>query len=160
MEIKIKYYCGYIIKILLTLLAFFSLFLIFLVISVAVSLINKSDVLLVIILLSIFDAIVLFVILSLKIFKGTNYVFNADKIKVYEKDKLESVIDVNDIETIRYRPFRFRYIITIFLGELKDGGAWRLHITLKDGNKIELGSFSKENAKQLKELYGEMFVIN
>lgn len=159
MELKIKYYCGYIIKILLTLLAFSSLFLIFLAISVAVSLINKSDVLLVIILLSIFDAIVLFVILSLKIFKGTNYVFNADKIKVYEKDKLESVINVNDIETIRYRPFRFRYIITIFLGELKDGGAWRLHIKFKDGNKIELGSFSKENAKQLKELYGEIFVI-
>ena len=39
------------------------MFLIFLVISVAVSLINKSDVLLVIILLSIFDDIVLFVIL-------------------------------------------------------------------------------------------------
>ncbi|MDE7453848.1 MAG: hypothetical protein K2N22_05505, partial [Clostridia bacterium] len=152
-------YLGFIIKILLVFFILFTLFLILCIISVACSFWSKGENLDVIIMFSVVDFLLLSAILFLAFYKGNNYVFNSEKIKVYKRQRFIEEISVNEIESIRYKPFRFRYIITIFFGELIDGGAWKLHIKLKDGNSRELGCFSKKDAKQLKELYGEMFVI-
>ncbi|MDE5943442.1 MAG: hypothetical protein K2H30_04455 [Clostridia bacterium] len=160
MELKKKLYLGFIIKILIPFLILSTISLILCIISVACSFWSNGGNLDVIILFSVIDFLLLSAILFVAFYKGNIYVFNTEKIKVYKREKFVEEISVNNIESIRYKPFRLRYIITIFLGELSDGGAWKLHVKFKDGNKRELGCFSKKDAEQLKELYGEMFVIN
>jgi hypothetical protein len=61
---------------------------------------------------------------------------------------------------MNYYPFRIHYFITIYLGALKEGGAWKIHIKDIKGTKYEIAFISEKDALVLKEkLYPELLVI-
>lgn len=47
----------------------------------------------------------------------------------------------------------------MFSGELADGGAWKIHLKLKDGTKKSLAFFSIKDVKKIKEFYGDLVEI-
>lgn len=105
-------------------------------------------------------AIALFcVIMVARFYNGANYVFETNAINVYKGKKFIEIIDIENVEFIYYHPFRLRYIVTTFSGELMDGGVWKLHIKFKDGTKKSLSFFSLKNVKQIKEIYGDLIEI-
>lgn len=99
------------------------------------------------------------VIIIARFYNGANYIFKTDSIHVYKGKKFKEKIDLENVETIYYHPFRFRYVVTIFGGELMDGGAWKLHVKFKDGTKKSLCFFSLKNVEQIKEIYGDLINI-
>lgn len=99
------------------------------------------------------------VIMFARFYNGANYIFKTDSIYVYKGKKFIEKIEIENVETVYYHPFRFRYIVTIFGGELMDGGAWKLHVKLNDGTKKSLCYFSLKNVKQIKEIYGDLINI-
>ena len=104
---------------------------------------------------SIVIFLLLVVILLICIYKkGKSYIFSQDEIQIYNKGSLIEVIDLNQINSMHYYPFRFHYLITIFFGSLNEGGAWKIHLTRIDGSKYEIGFLSEKEAIMLqKELY-------
>ena len=161
MQLKLKSYNGFLLKIIIPALIFTVLIAIIYSFYFAFypeDLSDKGE--LAIYISSIILSVVLFSIsLLLKYYNGVNYIFEADCIQVYEGKKFVEKIDIDSIETIIYHPFRFRYIITVYGGELMDGGAWKLHIKFKDGTKKSLCYFSLKNVKQIKEIYGDLINI-
>lgn len=102
--------------------------------------------------------ILVVVALIIKYHKGRRYVFSEEAIEVYDKNVLVETIKVSDLTKIAFYPFRLRYIVTIFSGELSEGGCWKLHCYTSDG-KRELAFFALSDVKKLKELYGDLIVI-
>lgn len=98
-------------------------------------------------------------LLVAKFKKGMSYIFRTDSIEVYNKDKLQYTININDINTMRYYPFKWHYIVTIFAGALNEGGAWKIHITDYHNIKHSLGFISYEDAKKLKQMYPELEIM-
>lgn len=161
MQVKMKSYKGHIIALLLFIFVIFALF----VVAMSVWLViypndlKDTDKLVTYIISIILTVICLCSILLVKFCDGPNYIFEETSISIYERKKFVEKINIDNIETIYYHPFRFRYIVTIFFGELMDGGAWKLHIKLKNGTKKELSYFSLKEVKQLKEIYGDLINI-
>ena len=61
---------------------------------------------------------------------------------------------------MNYYPFRIHYIITIYLGALKEGGAWKIHIKDIYGIKHEIGFISEKETMYLRDkLYSNLLVI-
>lgn len=87
------------------------------------------------------------------------FLFDNDSIKICNKKGIYEVINTADIELIHYRSFKFRYIITIFFGELNECGAWKLFIKFKDNTTQLLCFFDLKSAKKIKELYGDIVTI-
>lgn len=160
-QLKIQSYRGFILKILIPTLVTHILLLIFYSIYFAFVPEDWNDkfMLGLYIYLIILILVSFCLILIVKFYNGANYIFETDSIHVYSGEKFVEKIDIDNIETIYYHPFRFRYIITIYGGELMDGGAWKLHIKFKDGTKKSLCFFSLKNVKQIKEIYGDLIEI-
>ena len=159
MKLEIKSYRGFIIKLLIPFIVAVTLCLILLIISVSCSLMDSKEGLYIIVFFGVFDCLLSVGVIVAKFYKGKHYIFDSEKIQAYKRGRLITEININDIETIIYHPYRFRYMITIFFGELRDGGAWKLHIKLKDGQKIALSCFGKKDVEKLKELYGGLIEI-
>lgn len=99
-------------------------------------------------------------ILVIKFYKNRIYEFTENEIKCFKRNRLLNTIDIANIEKINFYRYKLRYIVTIFLGELPSGGAWSLHVWMKDGTKNVLRFFSKKDAEMLKEkIFGELLTI-
>lgn len=94
-----------------------------------------------------------------KLIRRKTYTFTLDKIAVCRKNKQVNQISIDDIVYMKYVKFHFRYFLTIFTGELRDGGCWKLYVYLTNGNKITLDMFDDKDIKKIKELYGELVQI-
>ncbi len=90
---------------------------------------------------------------------GEWYLFDEKTIQVCKKNGEVETIDISEVEIIKYHPFRLRYIITIFFGELNEGGAWRLFFKFKDGTIKEVGFLDLKSVEKIKGLYGDLITI-
>ncbi len=100
---------------------------------------------------AVFESVMIALTVLCKFCRGTEFKFT--------KDAVEH-IQIQDVQSMFFIPFKFRYIITIFVGALNEGGCWKLHIKMKDGVKKELYFFSVKDIKLLKEkLYGDLITI-
>lgn len=98
-------------------------------------------------------------ILVAKFYSGMHYVFKKDKILAYNREAPIDVISLTDVQTAYYKSFKLKYIITIFFGDMSDGGAWKLHVFLKNGEKKELGFFDKKDAEKIRAFYDNLIEI-
>lgn len=92
-------------------------------------------------------------------YKGKSYIFKNDSIEIYNHEKLIEIIKISDVERMDYYPYRFHYLITIFLGALPDGGAWKFHLYKNDNTKHLLGFIGEKDAYRIKELYPNIVSI-
>lgn len=99
-------------------------------------------------------------VLFLRFYKGKCYKFFEDKVLVYNKGIFINEISLEEIESMQYFKFKFRYIITIFAGALNEGSCWRLYLKFKNGAKANLAFFSIKDIKKLKELYSNLITVN
>ena len=60
---------------------------------------------------------------------------------------------------MKFYAFKWKYLITMYMGDLADGGATKIHIFLKNGEKIELGYIYLKDAKKVHELYPNLMEI-
>ena len=159
MQLKLKSYRGFILKILIPFFVLYVILIASMSIYFALNVEDSKDLIPYLIVLTIVAVILLCLILTVKLYNGAHYIFEKDKINVYSRKKHISKIDIADIEIIYYHPFRFRYLITMFSGELADGGAWKIHLKLKDGTKKSLAFFSIKDVKKIKKFYGDLVEI-
>ena len=87
------------------------------------------------------------------------FLFDSETIQVCDKNGAIDKINVNEVENIKYYSFKFRYIITIFFGELNECGAWKLYFKFKNGKSKVIGMFDRKSVQAIKNLYGDMLVI-
>ena len=107
-----------------------------------------------------FLAIMIVVLLFAKFYKGKNYEFTENEIVCYKRKKQLNTIKISEIEKIEFYQYKWKYLLTIFLGEIPSGGCWSLHVSMKDGTKKVLRSFSRKEAELLKErLFGDLLTI-
>lgn len=91
--------------------------------------------------------------------KGMSYIFSIDTIEVYKKNIFQYSINISDIQTMNYYPFKLHYIVTIYTGALAEGGAWKIHITTKDQEKHSLGYISQSDARKIQQMYPNLMKI-
>ena len=158
MEIKLKSNRKFLIKIYLPLAIICGIFIgVFGVGAVAFN--DIDGCLLTLVLLICFEAIVIGILLFAKFYKGKSFVFNENEIVVYKRGNQIEKYLIKDIEAIHYYKFKLRYIITIFAGALMEGGCWKLHIWLNNGEKKELAFFSIRDVIMIKErLYHDLII--
>jgi len=99
------------------------------------------------------ECVYIIILLVTRYKKGMSYIFYTDKIEVYKKGIFQYSMDVADINTMQYYPFRWHYFITIYAGSLPEGGAWKIHITDYQDKKYSLGFISYKDAKKLQKMY-------
>ena len=135
-------------------------FLCAILISVTIIIENDEDLLPELFAFDGFTVVFVIAAITIKLYKGMNYEFTENKIISYKRKKQVGVIDVSDIEVIVFYRFKWRYLISIFWGELPTGGCWSLHICKKDGTKTVLRFFQTKDVELLKEkLYGGLLTI-
>ena len=101
-----------------------------------------------------------YIYIYFKFIQSKYFVFSRKKIDVYKKDQIIKTIEVDKISSMNYYPFRMNYIITIYLGALKEGGAWKIHIKDIYGIKHEIGFISEKETMYLRDkLYSNLLVI-
>lgn len=109
--------------------------------------------------LIILDLTIISFLIGIKLYKGKSYIFTSEEIEIFNKTRFVEKILLSEIESMDYRSFKFRYFITIFFGELIEGGAWKIYVKLKNGDTKILSLFSLKNAKELQNLYGDLVKI-
>jgi len=159
MSLKINSYRGFLIKIFLSFLIIIFVLTILMLCGFIYYPKDMKNTLPVLILFLALDIVLFIGIIVLKFYKGKSYIFTFNEISIYNKGKFIEKIVINEIESISYRSFKFRYLITIFFGELIEGGVWKLYIKLKNGNIKVLSLFSVADVKKIKDLYGEIVQI-
>ncbi len=97
--------------------------------------------------------------LCAKFIRRRTYKFTENKISVLKKEKQIEEIDIDNILSMKYKKFQFRYIFSIFFGELQDGECWKLYLYMTNGNRITLDLFDIADVKKLKNLYGDKIQI-
>jgi hypothetical protein len=75
----------------------------------------------------------IFSILIAKCYRGKSYIFDKRIIYVFNKGILKEKINISNIVTMHYYPFKIHYFLTIFGGALNEGGAMKIHIKENDG---------------------------
>lgn len=109
---------------------------------------------------AVFESVMIALTVLCKFCRGTEFKFTKDAVEICDRKKAVEHIQIQDVQSMFFIPFKFRYIITIFVGALNEGGCWKLHIKMKDGVKKELYFFSVKDIKLLKEkLYGDLITI-
>ncbi len=110
--------------------------------------------------LIVFGAIFLIflVILLILIFKPRpKFIFEENKIIII-KNKVKIEIKITDIQSMEYFAFKWQYIFLVFLGAIENG-ATKIHIKLKNNEKIELGYIYLKDAEKVKEIYPNLMKI-
>lgn len=98
------------------------------------------------------------VLLVLIIKPRPQFIFEENKITVI-KNKERTEIPISDIQSMKFYAFKWKYLITMYMGDLADGGVTKIHIFLKNGEKIELGYIYLKDAKKVQELYPNLMEI-
>lgn len=158
MSIKIKSNRSWMIKLIIPFVVVLSLCVVG--ISITVCLEYDEELIPILIFFCVFLAVSVIAVLLVRFYKGKIYEFTESEITCYKRNKMLNTINIADIEKIDFYRFKLRYIVTIFFGELPSGGAWSLHVLMKDGTKTVLRFFSKNDAQMLKEkIFGELLTI-
>lgn len=110
----------------------------------------SSDLSSFVIVLIIFVFLLLAIIFA-KYYKGKTFIFSTEAVQIYNKGILLKEIKTEGVESMHYYPWRVHYILTIFLGTLNEGGAWKIHILEKCGTRHEIGFLSEKEAIILQE---------
>ncbi len=87
------------------------------------------------------------------------YIFGKENIRVFKKNNLINNIVVTDIELMHYYPFEVRYIISMLLSDIPDGGVMKIHLTKNDGAKHTFKNISKKDAYRIQLIYPSKFII-
>jgi len=87
------------------------------------------------------------------------YIFGKKNIQVFKKNKLINNIEVTDIELMYYYPFKVRYIISMLLSNIPDGGVMKIRLTKNDGSKHTFKNISKKDAYLIQLIYPSKFII-
>ncbi|GEM_PF-1768573 len=160
MEIKFKSNRKFLLNITIPFIVIFSFGLIAVIIGWIFSPAEFHEILPLLLLVSIFDIVEIFVFIFAKYYNGKSYLFTKESIKVYDKGVFVKEVKVNEIKSMHYYPWRTHYIITIFFGALNEGGAWKIHILEKGGIRHEIGFLSEKDAILLQEeFYSDMLEI-
>jgi len=156
---KLKSNRRFIIYLYLPFLIITSILLILLIMSLITNHEIRMEKLFILILFIVIECMMISIILIAKYWKGKSYIFNADRIEVYNKGILKKTIRVSNVEYMHYYPWKFHYFITIYAGSLNEGGAMKVHIKEKDGTKHELGFIGLKDARELKKMYRDLMTI-
>ena len=109
----------------------------------------------------VFLAVTVIALLLAKFHKSKNYEFTENEIICYKRKTQLCTINISEIEKIQFYYYKWRYLITIFFGELPEGGCWSLHILMKDGTKKILRFFQRKDVEMLKEkIFGDLLTIS
>ncbi len=109
---------------------------------------------------AVYESVMIALTVLCKFHRGKEFKFTEDTVAICDRKKAIEHIQIQDVQSMFYIHFEFRYIFTIFVGELNEGGCWKLHIKMKDGVKKELYFFSIKDIKLLQEkLYGDLITI-
>lgn len=108
--------------------------------------------------LSLFEILLIVFFVMIKFCKGINYTFAKNEICVFDKDKLQETIVLQELESISYCAFRYRNIFFLLLGYPLQG-AWKLYVKFNNGDVKEIPFISITDAKKLKLIYGEKLNI-
>lgn len=104
--------------------------------------------------------ILVYTYIYFKFIQSKYFIFSRNKIYFYKNNQVIKTIEVDKISSMNYYPFRIHYIITIYLGALKEGGAWKIHIQDIQGNKHAIGFISEKEAETLRnKLYPNLLVM-
>jgi len=158
MSIKMKSNRSWMMKLIIP----FAVFLSLCVIGVSITICFEYDKELISILIffCVFWVVMIIAALIAKFYKGRSYEFTANEIICCERNRSMSTINIADIEKIEFYRYRWRYLITIFMGELPKGSCWSLHVWMKDETNTVLRFFSVKDAQILKEkIFGELLTI-
>jgi len=158
-KIELKSNRSFILKTFLPFAIIASLFIVIMIIGLIIDFDNMSQNILVLLLFIAIDICYIVGILIAKYYKGKSYIFYYNKIEIYNKGKFQYEIEVGNIRTMNYYPFKWHYIITIYAGSLNEGGAWKIHITDSQGKKQTLGFIVYKDAKRLQQLYPDLLKI-
>lgn len=160
MPLKFKSNPLFLVKIFATLSIIGALCLIAMGICFCVDFVGMSDCIPELIFFVVYDLVMIALTLIIKFYHTTEFLFTKETIEICNRKKIVEHIQIQDIQSMFYVSFKFRYIITIFAGALNEGGCWKLHIKMKDGVKKELCYFSVKDIKLLQEkLYGDLIAI-
>lgn len=160
MQLRIDTYNGFIIKVLfpfwvITLLSIFGMSICFVIIPN-----EMNDCIFLLVSFVVSFVVISMVIVTIRFMKPrTWYLFDNEKMQICHKKGNKEEIYIQDVEFIHYRPFKIRYLVTIFFGELNECGAWRIYIKFKDGRSKIIGFFDIKSVEALRNLYGEMIII-
>ncbi len=157
MQLKLRSYRGFIIKFLIPFFVMFTLLTVIISICHILYPEDSEDILIYYIISGIMAAVMLCLILFVKFYNKTYYVFEKDKINVFNGKDFVAKIDIANIEKLVYHPFKFRDMVTIFYDERL--GVWKLHVLLKNGTRKSLAFFSIKDVKKIKEIYGDLVEI-
>lgn len=122
--------------------------------------VNFADNLIVLIIFLAYISFTLTSYLLAKYYNGKSYIFTKDNIIVYKKGEFVKEIKMSEVVSMNYYPWRYRYLLTIMLGELREGGVDKIHIKDIRGDKHEIGFIIEKDAIKLQEeLYSKKLKI-
>lgn len=100
----------------------------------------------------------LFALLILIFKPRPKFAFEENKITII-KNKNKTEILISDIQSMKFYAFKWKYLITMYMGDLADGGITKIHVFLKNGEKIELGYIYLKDARKIQEIYPSLMEI-
>ena len=159
MTITLKSYKGFYLKLWFLALGLFLIMTIWLSIVLAMHPEEEQDNFGLLIYCIVVDVILLLIILYLIFSPAIQFVFREGDITVLKKGREIDRVWLGNVEKMIYYPYRLRYVVTIYFGELREGGAWSLHLLFENGTKKTLRFFSKRDILKLKELYPDILEI-
>lgn len=98
--------------------------------------------------------------LCVKFIKRRTYKFTDESIVVLKKGQAVKEIRIENILSLTYKKFKVRYVFSVFVGELQDGGCWKLYLDMANGSRITLDIFDVKDVQKLKDLYGDLVQIS
>lgn len=159
-NIELKSNRKFILYMYLPLVIINNIFIIIMIIGLFIDYKKMSENLMVFYLFVFLDVCYIIAILMIKLYKGKSYIFDKSTIYVFNKGILKEKINISNVKTMNYYPFKFHYFITIFGGALNEGGAMKIHISDFNGTKHALGFIGYKDAKILQQkLYPNLLKI-
>lgn len=99
-------------------------------------------------------------ILFVKFWNRKQYYFSEIYIQSFKFKRETLQVKVEEISTIRYVRFNYKYIWKRICGDpMNEGFACKMYVFLKSGGQITLGCFTTRQAKKIKSLYRDLVQI-
>ena len=143
MTITLKSYKGFYLKLWFLALGLFLIMTIWLSIVLAMHPEEEQDNFGLLIYCIVVDVILLLIILYLIFSPAIQFVFREGDITVLKKGREIDRVWLGNVEKMIYYPYRLRYVVTIYFGELREGGAWSLHLLFENGTKKDFALFQQ-----------------
>jgi ethanolamine transporter EutH len=158
-QIRLQSNRSFLLKLLIPYMAVITTFLIIMIIGLFIDYDNMSQNFPVFWLFVGLDIFSLLIILIAKFYKTKSFIFSKDKIEVYNKGQFKYAIETATIKTMRYYPFKWHYLITIYAGALHESGAWQIYIADYLDKKYSIGFLSLKDARNLQKMYPNLEIM-